>query len=180
MNLREIQKIILSGLFLALTIVLPFFTVQVQFLGQRFLPMHLPVLICGFICGAKYGFSVGLIAPLLRTLLTGMPPLYPIALAMSFELAAYGFFTGLLYKLFGKKIISIYTSLVLSMIIGRVVFGIVNVILLGFDGLRYSFEAFAAAAFLDAIPGIIFQLVFIPIIIYALQTYSLKPYSGEI
>jgi riboflavin transporter FmnP len=180
MKLREIEKIVLSGVFLALAIVLPFLTGQVQFLGQRFLPMHLPVLICGFICGSKYGLTVGIVAPILKSLITGVPPLYPVALAMAFELGAYGFFTGLLYKLFKKNIAGIYASLILAMLIGRVFLGIANVVLLGLDGLSYSFSAFIAGAFVNAVPGIIFQLVLVPMIIYALQKYKISRNYNEV
>ncbi|MCF7924818.1 MAG: ECF transporter S component, partial [Candidatus Izimaplasma sp.] len=124
MQLREIQKIILSGLFLALAIVLPMFTGSIQALGQSFLPMHIPIILCGFICGPKYGGLVGLVSPLLRTLLFSMPPLYPVALAMSFELATYGIITGILYRAFKKNIFSIYNSLIIAMLAGRAVFGI--------------------------------------------------------
>ena len=180
MKLREIEKIVLSGIFLALAIVLPFLTGQVQFLGQRFLPMHLPVLICGFICGAKYGVTVGFIAPLLRTLIMGMPPLYPVALAMSFELAAYGFFAGLFYNLFKKNFINIYVSLVLSMLLGRIIYGIVNVVFLGLEGLEYSFTAFFMGAFVNALPGIILQLYLVPIIVYTVQTYRMDKNYNEV
>jgi hypothetical protein len=180
MKLREIEKIVLSGVFLTLAIVLPFLTGQVQFLGQRFLPMHLPVLICGFVCGSKYGLTVGVLAPLLKSLDTGVPPLYPVALAMAFELGAYGFFTGLLYKLFKKNLVGIYASLILAMLVGRVFLGAANVVLLGLDGVSYSFSAFIAGAFVNAVPGIILQLVLVPIIIYALQNYKLGRNYNEV
>jgi len=169
MRIEEIQKMILSGLFLALALVLPFFTGSIQALGASFLPMHLPIILCGFICGPKYGGLIGFISPLLRSLLFSMPPLYPVAIAMSFELAIYGFITGIIYMSFKKNVVNIYFSLIIAMIAGRIVLGIANVILLGLDGVAYSFSAFISAAFVVALPGIIFQLVAIPIIVFALQ-----------
>ncbi|MFP4478706.1 MAG: ECF transporter S component [Candidatus Izemoplasmatales bacterium] len=169
MRIQEIQKMILSGLFLSLALVLPFFTGSIQALGASFLPMHLPIILCGFICGPKYGGLIGFISPLLRSLLFSMPPLYPVAIAMSFELATYGFITGLLYILLNKNIFTIYFSLIIAMVGGRIVLGIANVILLGLEGVSYSFATFISAAFIVAFPGIIFQLIVVPIIIYALQ-----------
>lgn len=172
MKMQEIQKMILSGLFLALALVLPFFTGSIQALGASFLPMHLPVILCGFICGPKYGGLIGFISPLLRSLLFAMPPLYPVAIAMSFELATYGFITGLLYQYSKKNVLNIYFSLIIAMIVGRIVLGVANVILLGLDGVSYSFPVFISAAFIVALPGIIFQLVVVPIVVFALQRFD--------
>lgn len=92
MKSKEIKNITLSAMFLGLAIVLPFLTGQIQVVGKMLLPMHLPVLLCGLICGWQYGAVIGFITPIMRSLIFGMPPLYPTALAMAFELAAYGFF----------------------------------------------------------------------------------------
>ena len=126
--------------------------------------MHIPVLLCGFICGWKYGLVVGLIAPLLRSLTLSMPPLFPTALCMSFELAIYGLLTGLMYNLLPKKKIFIYVSLIIAMIIGRIVWGLSMFIALGFDNTKFGLSAFFAGAFTNAIPGIILQIIVIPII----------------
>ncbi|MGS0973759.1 MAG: ECF transporter S component [Candidatus Izemoplasmataceae bacterium] len=169
MQLNETQKLILSSFFLSLAIVLPFLTGSIEFLGASFLPMHLPIIICGYICGPKYGGLIGFISPLLRTVLFGMPPFYPIAIAMSLELATYGFVIGLLYQYSKKNILHIYLSLILAMIAGRIVLGVANVILLGLDGVIYSFSSFISAAFIVALPGIVFQLISIPLIILAIK-----------
>ena len=94
MKNKEIYSITLSSVFLAIAYVLPFLTGQVPQIGSMLCPMHLPVILCGLICGWKYGLIVGLISPLLRSLTLGMPPLFPTAIAMSVELAAYGFISG--------------------------------------------------------------------------------------
>ena len=162
-------KLILSAMFLALAFVLPFLTGQVPQVGAMLLPMHIPVILCGFICGAPWGLVVGATAPLLRSLILGMPPLFPTAISMAFELAGYGFLAGLLYRVLPKKKINIYTSLLISMISGRIVWGIVQFCLLGFDVEKFPLSAFFAGAVVNAIPGIILQILLIPVILLILE-----------
>ncbi len=104
MKQNNTKKLVYSALFLALALVLPFLTGQIQTFGQMLAPMHLPVLLCGFVCGPVWGLAVGAVAPLLRSLLFGMPPMFPTAVAMAFELAAYGLFTGLFYRLLSARL----------------------------------------------------------------------------
>ncbi|MHB1452847.1 MAG: ECF transporter S component [Saccharofermentanales bacterium] len=163
------KKLVLSGMFLALGIVLPFVTGGIPEIGSKLLPMHIPVLLCGFVCGWPYGLVVGFITPLLRSLLFMMPPMYPVAVAMAFELAAYGALTGLLYKLFPKKDTYIYVTLVLSMIGGRIIWGGVQAILLGLGGNGFSWAIFITQGFVNATPGIVLQLILIPVLIIALK-----------
>lgn len=168
------KNITLSALFIALGLVLPLLTGQIKQLGSAFLPMHLPVFLCGLILGPSYGLIVGLILPILRHFTFGMPPLYPTAIAMSFELATYGFVSGFIYKNSKWKcIVALYESLVISMILGRVVWGIVQIILLGIKGQAFTWQMFMAGAILNAIPGIIFQLIFIPSLMLALHKTGL-------
>lgn len=167
MTQTNTRKMVLSALFLALGIILPFFTGQIPAIGSKLLPMHLPILLCGLICGWQYGLAIGLITPLLRSLLLGMPPLFPIATAMAFELATYGFLAGIIYQSLSKKTLNVYITLVLSMIGGRIVWGIVSAILFGIAGIPFSFKIFIAGAIINAIPGIIIQLILIPIIMVA-------------
>lgn len=165
---------VLAAMFLALALILPFLTGQIQQIGNALCPMHIPVLLCGFFCGPWYALVVGLIAPLLRFLLFGMPPLMPIGIAMCFELATYGLMAGLLYKWLPKKKLCIYIALIGAMLCGRVVWGVVRVILLGLGQSEFGWEAFMAGAFLNAIPGIILQIVLIPIIVMALERHTQK------
>ncbi len=165
----SVLKLVLSALFLALGIVLPFLTGQLRQMGNMLLPMHLPVLVCGFVCGWPYGMAVGAVTPLLRSVLFGQPPLMPTAAAMAFELAAYGAVTGLLYARLPKKNWSVYVSLISAMAAGRVVWGVVSVPLYSIADSKFSFEVFAAGALLNAIPGIILQLVMVPLIVMALR-----------
>ena len=164
-----VKNIVLSGLFIAIGIVLPFFTGQIPSIGNQILPMHLPVMLCGFVCGWPYGLIVGFITPLLRSLMLGMPPLFPTALAMAFELAVYGCMTGILYRVFPKKMPYIYITLILSMIDGRIIWGLVSLVLYGLAGNPFTFEIFLGKAFINAIPGIIIQLVLVPLIVLAFK-----------
>lgn len=163
------KKLTLSALFIALGIVLPFITGQVPQVGNMLLPMHIPVLLCGFVCGGPYGLAVGFILPLLRSLLLGMPKLMPTAVGMAFELATYGVTAGLMYSRFKNRNFGIYISLITSMVAGRVIWGMVSLVLYRILGNPFTWEIFAAEAVLNAIPGIIVQLILIPAIIFALK-----------
>lgn len=176
MNNKNLRRLVLAALFLAIGYILPFFTAHLQSLGQSLLPMHIPVLICGFVCGPLYGLVVGLILPVTNSLFFTMPPM-PIALAMSFELAAYGLFTGLLYKAFPKKPVYIYLSLSISMLLGRVVWGIASFFIFMANNNQFLFNMFITGAFASAIPGIIIQLAFIPPIIITLEKLILNKWE---
>ena len=157
-------------MFLALGFILPFLTGQIQQIGNMFLPMHIPVLLCSFICGWKYASVLGIILPLLRSALFTMPVMYPNAVSMSVELLSYGFFADFVYNhIKTKNIRGVYVSLAFAMVGGRIVWGIIQTILLGFGGNAFGFTAFISGAFLNAIPGIIIQLAFIPAIVVSFQ-----------
>lgn len=159
----------LSAMFLAMAFVLPFFTGQIPQIGNMLCPMHLPVIMCGYICGGPWGLAVGFVAPLLRSFIIGSPTLFPRAVAMAFELATYGFLSGFLYRTLPKRKINIYLSLIISMIIGRFVWGIVQITCAGFNVEKFGLAAFWAGAVVNAVPGIIIQLVLIPILIIIIE-----------
>ena len=164
-NHTKLFKMILASLFLALAYVLPFLTGQIPEIGSMLCPMHVPVLLCGFICGWPWGLAVGITAPILRSLLTGgFPPMFPTAICMAFELAAYGAICGLMYKLLPRKKPFIYISLLTAMTIGRLVWGAAMFVCVGTGG-GFTFSAFLAGAVTNALPGIIIQLVLIPILV---------------
>lgn len=170
MKKSELKNLIISAMLLATGLVLPFLTGQIQQIGNMLLPMHFPVILCGFICGWKYGLSVGFIMPLLRSALFSMPVMYPSAIAMAFELAAYGFFAGFLFSHAKWQCLkSLYRCLVMSMVLGRVVWGIAMTVLLGLGSDSFTLTAFLTGAVLNAIPGIIAQLILIPAIMLALH-----------
>lgn len=176
MNLN-VKKLVLSGLFLALALVLPFFTGQIPQIGGMLCPMHLPVILCGFVCGGGWGAAVGFVAPLLRYLLFQMPPIYPAGLSMAFEMAVYGFVCGWLYlRLSGHKW-RIYPALISAMVLGRVVWGIVRLILAGLSAQSFTMAAFISGALLTAIPGILLQLVLVPLLVTALERAKVMPHE---
>ena len=166
---HKVALLTFSALFLALALVLPFLTGQIPQFGSALLPMHLPVLLCGFLCGWPWGLAVGLIAPILRSLLFGMPPLMPTAIAMSFELAAYGAVSGFLYAKLAKTTLNTYVTLAVAMLVGRAVWGLVSLALYSLI-LRAPFTGamFLGGAFLNAWPGIVVQLALVPPIVLAL------------
>ena len=166
------RKLVFSALCLALALVLPFLTGQIPQIGSMLSPMHIPVLLCGFVCGWPYGFLVGAIAPIMRHLMFGMPPILT-ALAMTFELAAYGAISGYLYAKLPKKTLNIYISLIAAMILGRIIWGIASVIILGISGSGFTWAAFIGGAVLNAVPGIICHIILIPIIVMALKKAKL-------
>ena len=167
-NKAHIRNLTYAAICLALCLVLPFLTGQIPQIGSALCPMHLPVLLAGFICGPWWAAAAGFIAPLLRHLIFGMPPILT-AIAMAFELLTYGIVSGLLYRLLPKKTGYIYLSLIGAMIVGRVVWGVVQVIILGLSGSPFTWAAFWAGAIVNATPGIIVQLVLIPLLVMALK-----------
>lgn len=175
MHSNKTLRLTLTALCLALGILLPFLTGNNRQLGNIMSLMHIPVLLCGFICGWKYGLVIGLVTPLLRSLLVGMPPMLPIALAMAFELAAYGALAGLLYSKLPKTILGLYLALVLSMLGGRLVWGLASYLIFSAMGNPFTLPMFWAAAFVTPIPGILFHLAIIPPILLALQAHQLFP-----
>ena len=174
MKNKHLYRLILSALFLALAYVLPFLTGQIPEVGSMLCPMHLPVLLCGFLCGWPWGLAVGAIAPLFRSLTLGMPPLFPTALCMTFELATYGAVAGLLYKLFPRRRIFLYASLLIAMVTGRLIYGAAMAICLGAGGKSYTLSAFLTGTVTEAIPGIIVQIVLIPVIVILLESKIIK------
>ena len=121
MRRNEIKKLVLSAMFLALAFVMPFLTGQIPQIGSMLCPMHIPVLLCGFFCGAPWGLVVGFIAPILRSFTLGMPPMFPTAFCMAF------------------------------------------------DASKFGLSAFLAGAVLNAVPGIIVQIVLIPVLVITLE-----------
>lgn len=163
MSNMKTKRMIISALFLALGIVLPLFTAQIKEIGDSLLPMHIPVMLTGLICGPFSGFLVGFLMPFLRSVLFSMPPIYPNAVWMALELMTYGFVIGFLYQKAKKKTVGyLYFSLVLSMISGRIVWGISKAILLGLGGKSFTFGAFITGGLIDAALGIILQFILIP------------------
>ena len=169
---KEVKKLTLSGLFLALALVMPFLTGQIPQIGSMLCPMHFPVLLCGFFCGGGMGLLVGFLAPLFRSVLFGMPPMFPVAICMAFELAVYGLVCGGLYRILPKKKGSIYAALICAMVLGRLVWGTAMMVCVGAE--NFGLPAFLAGAVTTALPGIVLQLVLIPVVVMAMEKFTEK------
>ena len=138
-------------------------------------PMHIPALLCGFFCGGVWGLAVGLIAPVLRSLIFGMPPVFPTAICMSLELAAYGAVSGFLhYHVLPPKKSAVYVCLLVAMVAGRLVWGAARFLCAGLDISAFGLSAFWAGAVTTAIPGIILQLLLIPVLVMALKRHTVS------
>ena len=166
---EKLLRMILSAMFLALSYVMPFLTGQIPKFGSMLCPLHIPILLCGFICGWRWGLAVGFIAPLFRSLTLGMPPFFPTSVCMAFELAAYGAVAGIMHNTLPKKKAYTYCSLITAMIVGRIIWGIAMFVCMGLGGKAFTFAAFIAGAFTNALPGIIIQIILIPLLVMLLD-----------
>ena len=174
MKKSNVKNLVMAALFLALALVLPFLTGQIPEIGSMLCPMHIPALLCGYFCGWPWGLAVGLIAPVLRSLIFGMPPMFPMAICMAFELATYGAISGLLYSKLPHNKASVYISLLVAMVAGRLFWGLARFLCAGLDVNAFGLSAFWAGAVTTAIPGIIVQIILIPILVIALEKYSAR------
>jgi len=179
--MNQTKKLALAAMFVAIGLVLPLLTGSIPEIGMMLLPMHIPVLFCGLICGYRYGLAVGFVLPLLRAITFGMPPLFPMGISMAFELATYGFVIAIIY---GRAqwsqwrcLLSLFCALILAMIAGRVVWFAAMVVLIGISGEAFTWQMFITAAVLNSIPGIILQLVLIPSVMLALNKTGLVPFN---
>ena len=164
---KNIKKMLLVAMFLALGVIMPsVFHAFGAISGQIFLPMHIPALLAGFVCGPVYGLIAGFFMPYLSSFTTGMPVLFPMAVTMSFELGVYALVSGFLYNTKKKNV---YLSLLVAMIIGRITVGVANAIILSAAGNIYSLSAFINASFVVALPGILIQLILIPLLVFLLK-----------
>ena len=171
---RQIRKMTYAALYLGVALVLPFITGQIPEIGKMLCPMHIPVLLCGFLCGWPWGLAVGFIAPLLRSVLFGMPVLFPSAVAMAFELAGYGAVSGWLYHVMPKIRGTVYIVLLIAMIAGRLMWGGVQMILSGLIHSEFTPALFLAGAITNAIPGIVLHIVLIPAVVMAMERAGLS------
>jgi hypothetical protein len=160
---------VLAALFMAVGLVLPSFFHFVG-AGPVFLPLHLPVLVCGLVCGWQWGLLTGASLPLLSSLLTGMPPLYPLAAAMVFEMAAYGLLSGWLLPRCTPRRAGLYPALIAAMLGGRLVGGVARLILFGLAGMPFGWQIFVGDAFITALPGILLQLALVPPLAMAINS----------
>lgn len=154
-------------MFLALGLVLPFLTGQIPQIGRLLLPMHIPVLLCGLICGWQFGAAVGALTPLLRNLIFSAPGI-PTAYFMAAELLTYGLVIGIVFGCFRKKNLpALYCSMLIAMLAGRGADCLIKAVVLGVFGSGFSLVDFFTVSFVTALPGILLQLILIPIVMLA-------------
>jgi hypothetical protein len=157
---------------LVLGLVLPQTITHIPLIGNMLSPMHFPVLLCGLICGWQYGAGLGVALPLISSAVFGMPPLVPIGAAMIPELACYGLVAGLLMARLSKNIGGTLLALLGAMIAGRLVWGLASWVVFTLLGSGFTWTAFVNGALLGAWPGIVLQLVLIPVVMAILYRYD--------
>ena len=170
---KTLRNLTYAAMSLALCLVLPFFTGQIPQIGAMLCPMHLPVLLCGFVAGPSWGFAVGATLPIFRSLTLGMPPFFPGAFCMAFELAAYGAVAGVMHRLLPRKKPYIYCSLLTAMAVGRLVWGAAMFFALGASGGSFTFGAFLAGAVTNALPGIALQILLLPVLVMLFESQKI-------
>lgn len=173
-EMSTVKKSIITAVCLALCVVLPQAFHAVPNAGSVYLPMHIPILLCGLICGWSYGLLCGLAGPALSTLFTGMPPVAYLP-AMLVECAVYGVIAGLMMQFVRtrKVYVDLYLSLVIAMLGGRLVAGLVRALI--FARGSYTMGAWTTSYLVTSLPGIIIQIVLIPSIIFTLMRARLIP-----
>lgn len=173
MKKNQLRKIIFTSLCIALGFIFVQIckVIPIANANAIFLPMHIPVLICGLVCGARYGMIAGVSLPLITFLLTGMPILFPIGLSMMFELATYGVMIALMYKLTNEKL---YISLIIALIAGRIIYGIVASIFFSFTTIPFGMSIFVTSTIVTAFPGIVMQFILIPLFWKTIKTNVLR------
>lgn len=142
----SLYRLLITAILLAVGMVLPFLTGQLQSFGQLISPLHIPVFICGLTCGWGWGAALGFILPILRGLIFGMPPFPAVGLPMAFEMLFYGLVTGLLYprllKVFrSNHIIAMLIAMVVAMIVGRCAGGAAKALMIGLQNHRATLLA---------------------------------------
>ncbi len=173
MKYSPVKRMVYTAICAALCVVLPMAFHAVQNAGSIFLPMHIPVLLCGLICSWPYGFVCGLLGPLLSSLLTGMPPAAMLP-SMMIECCCYGCVTGLMMRFVrtGKPLADLYISMVTAMVAGRVLAGIAKSLIFSPGTAPF---AWVTTSLVAGIPGIVIQLVLIPLVVFTLNKARLIP-----
>ena len=165
---QNMKNLTLSAMFLALGLVLPFLTGQIPQIGSMLLPMHIPVFLCGLICGWQYGGLIGAILPPLRYALFGMPILYPTGIAFLYQRSRW------------QCLRALYRAIITAMVSGRAVWALAEIALLGISADGFTWQMFISGALLNAIPGIIVQLILLPAVMVALNRTGLVRFRKDI
>ncbi len=182
---KKTYSLVITAMLLAVGLVLPFITGNIQAIAKIISPLHIPVLICGLCCGWKWGLGLGIVLPLLRGLLFGIPVFPTSALPMAFELGAYGLLTGLFYplllKVFKSKnhLPAMLCALIISMVLGRFVGGAAKALFISVGVIGssspYTFSTFFASYFVSTAVGALIHIVLVPAVVLALEKAKLSP-----
>lgn len=166
------RQLVLTALFIAIGVILPQAFHAIPNAGSIFLPMHIPVLVSGYAVGPLFGLLCGILTPILSHFIFGMPPT-PMLGQMICELGVYGLMTGVLNRTIKTRngLVKNYLVLIGAMLCGRLTYGILNALV--FRAGNYSLQAWTAAAFVTALPGIIIQLLLIPVLVDRLKKAKL-------
>ena len=181
---QSLYRLLITAILLALGMVLPFLTGQIPSIGQLISPLHIPAFICGLTCGWGWGAALGLILPILRGLIFGMPPFPAVGLPMAFELLFYGLVTGLLYPVLrkavkGQHIAAMLGTMIVSMVAGRIAGGVAKAVMMGLSGQGYSFAMFFASYFTGTLPGAVIHLIVCPYVVTMLEQARLSPLAQD-
>lgn len=164
-----VKRLVIAGLLLAIGVIIPYIFHTTGIPGTVFLPMHIPVLLGGFLLPPHLAMLLGMLTPLLNSFISGMPVLFPMAIIMVFELGFYGLIASLLYR---KLKAPAFITLILSMIAGRMMAGVTVFVLAAFFALKLDPMTFIIGATTTGLPGIIIQLFLVPILIHAITKYT--------
>lgn len=174
-KISSVRRVSLCAMCIALCYVLPiaFHAVGV---GGVLSPMHIPVLLCGMICGGGAGVICGIIGPVLSSLLSGMPPVLMLV-RMIPELCGYGLVAGLGMRYFrtGRNVVDVYASLAIAMVAGRIVGGIATAVFYMVTSGVYSIALWITGYFVESVPGILAHLILVPILVFTLEKARLIP-----
>jgi len=167
-----VKKLVFTAVCSALCLVLPLAFHTIPNAGSIFLPMHIPVLLCGLVCGWPFGFVCGLLGPFISSF-TGMPPAAVLP-SMMVECSVYGMVTGLMMQYIHTKKFTadLYISMTTAMFLGRVVAGLAKAWV--FTPGTAPF-AWVTTSLITGIPGICIQLIVMPPVIFALTKARLIP-----
>ena len=171
--MSNIKKTIITAMLIAVCVVLPMAFHMIPMAGIILLPMHIPVLLAGLVCGPLFGLAAGMIAPVVSHFLTGMPP-QGILQGMIIELGVYGFISGFVLNYVRTKRASfdLYIALISAMLAGRIIGGV-------FSGMFFvegsTISMWVELYFVTALPGIVIQLAFIPSVVMALERERVIP-----
>lgn len=173
MPISSVKKLVFTAVCAALCLVLPMAFHAIPNAGQVMLPMHIPVLLCGLVCGWPYGLVCGLLGPFLSSVITAMPPAAMLP-SMLVECAVYGFVSGVLMKYVrtGRSAADLYISLISAMVAGRIAAGFAKAWIFT-PGI--SPFAWVTTSLVTGIPGVVLQLAVLPLVVSALSRARLIP-----